>query len=371
MKNPPFVDFQLPSLPEAANQRNICEPKTHVLRLPSCTWRNPALDPSTPGLIGVSVDDTLAKLSALADAAEPVAYPEEFNIDTDESSESEEVETVETLASADGTGDGDAGDAGDGDGDDPDDPETEVKPEAKVAGPAARLQIGESNYFGSLESIQKCAIYSLPGLPSSIIIHFLYRNSADESPRMVMPVIPLPHWARCGCDWKPCCWMPKSPAMPGPCWPVRVSGCRRGTETIAAIAVPRQNMLRSFKPWGNHWTYLNTFEHIWTHLNTFEHYFRFISISILIMCISISMHLGSMIGPCLDPTRHGHILVAAGLGAGGLFSNDPPGHEAFGNQHRAPGCPEKPWTLRMTVDLFPGFEVLDSLDGFWWSFVWF
>jgi hypothetical protein len=76
-------------------------------------------------LIGVSVEDTLAKISDLADAAEPVAYPEEFNIDTDESSESEEVETVETLASADGTGDGDAGDAGDAD--DPADPETEVK----------------------------------------------------------------------------------------------------------------------------------------------------------------------------------------------------------------------------------------------------
>lgn len=121
-----------------------------MLRLPSCTWRNPSLDPSTPGLIGVSVEDTLAKLSDLADAAEPVAYPEEFNIDTDESSESEEVETVETLASADGTGDGDAGDAGDGDADDPADPETE---EAKVAGPAAWLQIGESNYFGSLGSI--------------------------------------------------------------------------------------------------------------------------------------------------------------------------------------------------------------------------
>ena len=78
-------------------------------------------------MIGVSVEDTLAKISDLADAAEPVAYPEEFNIDTDESSESEEVETVETLASADGTGDGDAGDAGvAGDGD-PADPETEVK----------------------------------------------------------------------------------------------------------------------------------------------------------------------------------------------------------------------------------------------------
>lgn len=118
-----------------------------MLRLPSCTWRNPALDPSTPGLIGVSVEDTLAKISDLADAAEPVAYPEEFNIDTDESS-SGEVETVETLASADGTGDGDAGDAGD---DDPADPETEVK-------------VGTSNWRVQL----LCGFFGYKSVPSTV-----------------------------------------------------------------------------------------------------------------------------------------------------------------------------------------------------------
>ena len=86
-------------------------------------------------MIGVSVEDSLAKISDLADAAEPVAYPEEFDIDTDESSE--EVEAVTTLASADGTGDGEAGD---GDAADPETAEVE-EPEAKVAGPAAWRQI--------------------------------------------------------------------------------------------------------------------------------------------------------------------------------------------------------------------------------------
>ena len=97
-------------------------------------------------MIGVSVEDTLAKISDLADAAEPVAYPEEFNIDTDESSS--EVETVETLASADGTGDGDAGDAGD---DDPADPETEVK-------------VGTSNWRVQL----LCGFFGYKSVPSTV-----------------------------------------------------------------------------------------------------------------------------------------------------------------------------------------------------------
>eukprot|EP00435_Cladocopium_sp_Y103_P039779 s593_g10.t1 len=134
-------------------------------------------------LIGVSVEDALAKISDLADAAEPVLHPEEFSIDTDESSESDqEAETLETLASADGTGDaGDAGDTGDavtgagdpGDGDPADDAETteEVKePEAKVAGPAAWLHIRDafSCFVGSFESVRVLRLKALLVLDAKV-----------------------------------------------------------------------------------------------------------------------------------------------------------------------------------------------------------
>jgi hypothetical protein len=144
---------------------------------------------------------------------------------------------------------------------------------------------------------------------------------------MVIPVIPLPQrWARCGCDWEPCCWMLKSPAMPGPCWPVRVSG----------------SVLARHRDYSSPKTeHASIFQTMGKSLKTYYVYLQFYP-------------LGSMIGPCLDTRGMATSLLQLGS-APAVFS--PTIHQDTKRYVSAP-CTRLPW------------KALDIAYNDW-SFSWF
>ena len=169
---------------------------------------------------------------------------------------------------------------------------------------------------------------------------------------MVIAVIPLPQrWARCGCDWEPCCWMLKSPAMPGPCWPVRVSGSLLARHRDFSQS-PKTEHASIFQAMGK-----SLIEKLYYSCPS-------ISISMInivfhdhpfqLLCISSSIHLGSMIGPCLDTRGMATSLLQLGS-APAVFS--PTIHQDTKRFVSAP-CTRLPW------------KALDIAYNDW-SFSWF